>query len=224
MGHLLYLLVWNFKGKIPKPLGPVVWMQCARGRLCFTPYWSLLLPPRKSSCLSKKSGGIFLWFKTLQLLLQQYKTTVKTLIMPNGTMISTLDPKLTFQKVPGIAYLILSLMLSFAALIPASQHWYATDALVRHQAPRCLNPSPPKYKGRASLSRANAADLLFLGCWSERKADSRHGSAGPHTWASTAAVLQQAAGAELLWDLEMWRSPACIAQYCRHSQNRVCRL
>lgn len=143
MGHLLYLLVWNFKGKIPKPLGPVVWMQCARGRLCFTPYWSLLLLPRKSSCLSKKSGGIFLWFKTLQLLLQQYKTTVKTLIMPNGTMISTLDPKLTFQKVPGIAYLILSLMLSFAALIPASQHWYATDALVRHQAPRCLNPSPP---------------------------------------------------------------------------------
>lgn len=46
-------------------------------------------------------------------------------------MISTLDPKLTFQKVPAIPYLVLSLMLSFAALIPASQHSYATAALVK---------------------------------------------------------------------------------------------
>lgn len=80
-------------------------------------------------------------------------------------------------------------------------------------SPSVPKPESLKYKGCASFSRVNTADLLFLGCWSEGKADSRQGSAGPHTSASITAVLQQAAGAELLWDLELQPSP-CLSCLC----------
>ncbi|RMC07946.1 hypothetical protein DUI87_15417 [Hirundo rustica rustica] len=145
----------------------------------------------------------------------------------NWNGVAWLDsPNLTFQKVPDNFHLILSHMPFFGAL-NTSQHSHATAPLVTHQSPHCLNQGPPKYKGCASLSSASTAELLFLGCWSERKAASRHSSAGPHTPASTAVVLQQAAGAELLWDLELQSCPACpacVTQSCKHSQSTVCRL
>lgn len=136
-------------------------------------------------------------------------------------MISTLGPNLTFPKVPDSPYLISSHMPSFGALLCASRHSCATAALAKHQAPHFLNQGPPNTRDMPAFPGPTV-----LTCSWGAGVRRRH-TAGTAQQDHTLQLLSQPCYSKQQVLSFCGRSPACpacVTQYCRHSQSTVCRL